>query len=72
LSVSASQNTRTLTARVEGLAPVSLHWNHDAEASTGQLVLPARLPAGDYTLAVTAEDVAHNLATAEVRIEVVP
>ena len=72
LLVSASESTRTLTARIEGLAPVTLRWNHDAQASTGELSLPARLPAGDYTVVVTAEDVAHNLATAEVHIEVVP
>ncbi len=72
LSVSASQNTRTLTARIEGLGPVALRWNQDAAASTGQVPLPPRLPAGTYTLAVTAEDVAHNLASAEVHIEVVP
>lgn len=72
LAVSASESTRTLTARVEGLTPVNLRWNRDAEASTGELALPPRLPAGDYTVVVTAEDVAHNLATAEVHIEVVP
>jgi Ca-activated chloride channel family protein len=72
LKVSASESTRTLTARVEGLAPVSLRWNRDAEASTGQITLPQALPAGEYLLAVTAEDMAHNLGSAEVRIEVVP
>jgi Ca-activated chloride channel family protein len=72
LVVNASESTRTLTARVEGLAPVSLRWTHDAGASTGEVPLPQRLPAGDYTVVVTAEDVAHNLATAEVHIEVVP
>jgi Ca-activated chloride channel family protein len=72
LIVQASTNTRTLTARVEGLAPVSLHWTRDQQASTGQVLLPAQMPAGDYILAVTAEDVAHNLASAEVHIEVVP
>jgi Ca-activated chloride channel family protein len=72
LVVNASQSTRTLTARVEGLAPVTLHWSRDAAASTGQVPLPARLPAGNYVLAVTAEDVAHNLASTEVHIEVVP
>lgn len=72
LSVQASTSTRTLTARVEGLAPVSLHWTRDQQASTGQLLLPAQMPAGNYVLAVTAEDVAHNLASAEVHIEVVP
>jgi len=72
LTVRASENTRTLTARIEGLAPVILHWSREAGASTGQVLLPPRLPAGDYILAVTAEDVAHNLASAEVHIEVVP
>jgi Ca-activated chloride channel family protein len=72
LKVSASESTRTLTARMEGLAPVSLHWNREAEASTGQLWLPQAMPAGEYVLAVTAEDMAHNLGSAEVHIEVVP
>jgi Ca-activated chloride channel homolog len=72
LRVSASQSTRTLSARLEGLAPVSLRWNPSSAASTGQLVVPPDLPAGSYTLTVTAEDIAHNLGTEEVRIEVVP
>jgi Ca-activated chloride channel family protein len=72
LKVSASESTRTLTARVEGLAPVSLRWDRDAAASTGQIGLPQALPAGDYVIAVTAEDMAHNLGSAEVHIEVVP
>jgi Ca-activated chloride channel homolog len=72
LKVSASASTRTLSARVEGLAPVSLHWNGEQGASTGQIVLPPSLPAGEYVLTVTAEDIAHNLGSAEVRIEIVP
>jgi len=72
LKVSASASTRTLTARVEGLAPVNLHWNGEQGVSTGQIGLPPGLPAGEYVLTVTAEDVAHNLGSAEVRIEVVP
>jgi Ca-activated chloride channel family protein len=72
LKVSASESTRTLTARLEGMAPVNLRWNSAAGASTGQIGLPLGLPAGEYQLAVTAEDMAHNLGSAEVRIEVVP
>jgi len=72
LKVSASETTRTLTARLEGLAPVSLRWNREQGMSTGQIGLPQALPAGDYVLVVTAEDVAHNLGSAEVHIEVVP
>jgi len=72
VKVHASESTRTLTARVEGLAPVSLRWNGEASASTGEIGLPRALPPGEYVLAVTAEDMAHNLGSAEVRIEVVP
>jgi len=72
LTVHASESTRTLTARLEGLAPVNLRWNSQAAASTGQLFLPPGLPPGDYVLTVTAEDVAHNLGSREVHIEVVP
>ena len=69
---SASASTRTLVARLEGAAPVSLRWNPKAGASTGELQVPADLPAGNYRLTVIAEDVAHNIGTQEVQIEVLP
>lgn len=72
LRVSASSWTRTLVAEIDGVAPAYLHWNSAAGANTGQLQLPPGLPAGEYTLRVTAEDFAHNVGSAEVRIEVVP
>lgn len=72
LRVSATQSTRTIVAEIDGLAPTYLRWNSDAGANTGELRLPKGLPAGNYTVHVTAEDVAHNLGSAEVRIEVVP
>jgi Ca-activated chloride channel family protein len=34
--------------------------------------IPDTLAVGTYTLSVTAEDVAHNVGTQEVQIEVVP
>lgn len=72
LKVSASQTTRTLMARLEGLAPTSLRWSPEARVNEGQYTLPAALPAGEYQLTVTAEDIAHNLGSTEVTIEVVP
>jgi Ca-activated chloride channel homolog len=72
LKVNASQSTRTLTAELEGLEPVSLRWNQEAHANTGSFQVPADLPAGTYKLTVTAEDIAHNLGTGEVQLEVVP
>jgi Ca-activated chloride channel homolog len=72
LVVRASESTRTLTVRLEGMGPVFLHWDRETAASTGELPLPSSLPAGDYVLTVTAEDVAHNLGSTEVHIEVLP
>lgn len=72
LQVSATASTRTLMARLEGAAPVSLRWNQKAGANTGDLQIPADLPAGNYALTVIAEDVAHNIGTEEVQIEVLP
>lgn len=72
LRVGASETSRTVMARMYGAAPVSLRWNDAAKANTGELVIPAHLPAGRYSLTVTAEDFAHNLGREEVSIEVLP
>lgn len=72
LRATATAGTRTLTAHLQGAAPITLRWNPRARASTGTLVIPADLSVGRYTLTVTAEDVAHNLATQEVSIDVIP
>ncbi len=68
----ASASTRTLTAHLEGIAPITLRWNPRAQTNTGTLNLPADIPIGRYTLTVTAEDIAHNLGTQEVPIDVIP
>ncbi len=68
----ATASTRTLTARMEGVAPIALRWNPRVLASTGTLSIPADLAIGRYTLTVTAEDVAHNLGSQEVQIDVIP
>jgi len=72
LKVSASQSTRTLLARLEGAPFVALTWDPRAAANTGQLLIPEELIPGAYKLTVTAEDIAHNIGTQEVQIEVLP
>jgi Ca-activated chloride channel family protein len=72
LRVSASERTRTVVARLIGVEPAYLTWNQDAGANTGNLPIPADLPAGIYTLTVTAEDIAHNIGSQEVNIEILP
>lgn len=68
----ASETTRTVVARMYGAPPVRLRWNERAGSNTGDLAIPADLPAGRYILTVTAEDFAHNIGSQEVSIEVAP
>jgi len=72
LEVSASQSTRTLVARLECAAPVALRWDPHAAANTGELIIPGETIPGTYKLTVTAEDIAHNIGTQEVQIEILP
>ena len=72
LRVSASESTRTLVARMEGAVPVALRWDAKAAANTGALTIPDQTVPGTYKLTVTAEDIAHNIGTQEVQIEVLP
>jgi Ca-activated chloride channel family protein len=72
LKVSASESTRSLVARMEGAVPVSLHWDDRAAANTGAITIPEQAIPGTYKLTVTAEDIAHNIGTQEVPIEVLP
>jgi Ca-activated chloride channel family protein len=61
-----------LTARIDGIAPAVLRWNPRERTNTGILSIPSDLPVGRYTLTVTAEDIAHNLGSQEVSLDVVP
>jgi Ca-activated chloride channel homolog len=70
ISAQTSGNTRTITARLYGAMPVALRWNSAAKANTGELVVPAYLPPGTYSVHVTAEDIAHNVGTEEVALEI--
>jgi Ca-activated chloride channel family protein len=71
LKVSASAGTRTLVARLEGAAPIELRWDARA-ASTGQLVVLEQAIPGVYRLTVTGEDIAHNIGSQGVDVEIVP
>jgi Ca-activated chloride channel family protein len=72
LKANASQSTRSLVARLEGAGPVALNWDARAGINAGQLVIPEETVPGTYKLTVTAEDIAHNIGTQEVQIEVLP
>jgi Ca-activated chloride channel homolog len=72
LNVRASQTTRRITARLYGAESVTIHWSEDLKSNTGVLVVPASLPAGRYSIHVTAEDIAHNVSHQEVPLDVLP
>jgi Ca-activated chloride channel family protein len=72
LQVNASDTTRTIVARMFGAAPAYLKWNAQMGSNTGELLVPASLPAGRYQVTVTAEDFAHNIGSGEVEIEILP
>jgi Ca-activated chloride channel homolog len=72
LRVGASETSRSVIARMYGVSPVHLRWSDAAKSNTGEFLVPAHLPAGRYSLTVTAEDFAHNIGREEVSIEVLP
>jgi Ca-activated chloride channel family protein len=72
LKVASSQSTRTLIARLEGVAPIALKWDAKAGTNTGRLEISEQLIPGTYKLTVTAEDIAHNLGSQGVDLEIVP
>ena len=49
-----------------------MRWDSRAAANTGALTIPGQTIPGTYRLTVTAEDMAHNIGTQEVQIEVFP
>lgn len=72
VTANATELTRTITAKIAGAAPARLQWNEQKRANLGQLTIPPSLAPGRYMVKVTAEDVAHNVASQEVALEVLP
>ncbi len=72
MRVGASELTRSVIARMPGVDAVQLHWNPDVGSNVGELVVPDRTLPGQYKLTVTAEDIAHNIGSQEVSIEILP
>ena len=72
LRVSASASTRTILARLYGGVSCRIALKPRAGASVGALTIPDGLPAGRYVIHVTAEDIAHNVASQELSFDVLP
>ena len=72
IRASASETTRTIVARMDGIAPAYLRWDASQGTNLGAMMIPASLAAGRYKLTVTAEDIAHNIGSGEVEVEILP
>jgi Ca-activated chloride channel family protein len=72
IRASASATTRTVSARMYGVAPVALRWDTKSLSNTARFTLPGDIAPGRYTITVTAEDMAHNIGSGEVTLDVLP
>ncbi len=72
IRASASATTRTVTARMYGVAPVALRWDTKSLSNAARFQLPRDIAPGRYTLTVTAEDMAHNIGSQEVSLAILP
>jgi len=70
--VRADADARWISARLFGASPVRIAWDSGSKANVGLLHIPAELPAGTYTIQITAEDFARNGAVTEATLEVLP
>ncbi|MBI3890579.1 MAG: VWA domain-containing protein [Candidatus Wallbacteria bacterium] len=70
LTAYADADTRRITARLPGLAPVELRYDPKLHASTALVPLPQTLAPGAYPLRLTAEDFAHNVGFLEEKVVV--
>lgn len=71
VKVLADSDTTRLTAKLYGATPVQLRWSGADKANIGVIRIPESLASGRYTIAVSAEDFAHNQSTEELTIEVI-
>ncbi len=72
VTANAGATTRTITAKMYGAETAWLKWDASKNVSVGYLTVPAGMPAGKYSIQVTAEDIAHNISTKEVFLAVLP
>ena len=70
LEVRADADTRRITARLGGGPAVDVVWSPERRRSVGALPIPIDTPTGSYVVTVTAEDMAHNIASTQLPLDV--
>ncbi len=71
IEVRADADTRRITARLGDGPAGEIVWDAARKRSLGEVPIPADLPTGSYLVTVTAEDVAHNVSSAQLALDVV-
>ncbi len=66
----ADADTRRITARLGGGPAIDVTWDPDRKRSLGVLPIPGDTPTGSYQVTVTAEDMAHNVSSIQLPIDV--
>lgn len=72
IRAAADKDTVRLVAKLNGIAPVTLHWSPQAQTNIGTLQIPQDLAAGHYNLTVIAEDPAYNQASQTLTLTILP
>ncbi len=70
MTINADRDTRRLQVRIGTLLPAEARYQTRLGASRAEVLLPPDLPAGTYTMRVTAVDFARNTTVVEIPLEV--
>ncbi|HUX07539.1 MAG TPA: VIT domain-containing protein [Acidobacteriota bacterium] len=70
VTINADRDTRRLLVRIGALLPAEARYRTELGASRAEVPLPPDLPAGTYTMRVTAVDFARNTTVVEIPVEV--
>jgi Ca-activated chloride channel family protein len=70
LEVQADADTRRIAARLDDGPAVEVTWSPERKRSIGALVVPRDTPTGAHRVVITAEDMAHNVSSTQVALDV--
>jgi Ca-activated chloride channel family protein len=71
IEVRADADTRRISARIGDGPAAEVTWDAARKRSLGSLTVPPDLPTGSYLVTITAEDMAHNVSSARLPLEVI-
>ncbi|MSP59619.1 MAG: VWA domain-containing protein [Myxococcales bacterium] len=70
IEVRADADTRRITARLDQGPAAEVVWDPEKKRSLGAVLIPTDTATGTHLVTVTAEDMAHNVSSAQVALDV--